>query len=440
MNEEHQRLQQLLHEIAQEEIDENMNLWPAIRAQLNDSKARRLKFPFYLGRIASLLLALILVSTAGYALYLNQLGGSRGDPGIVGVSEAELITPLNLTQTINNVNVTLIWGYADGNRISVAYEVEYSDTLRPPELSNIILRGADGNAIPGAAYLGGSGGGGGGGDGRLMYGSVASFDSTSFENTPDSIDLTVEMIFAGAPDGPHFPSLGIPNKTVPDQSGDSGGGGNSGGSEPSGNSDDSSAGETIPPFNVTFEFSLPFIPAAKIQTPQSISANGITVEIANASIAPSVSLMDLCYDVSSIPEDENASAWRPRFIIGGEVAASSSFEPNLAASDETRTCGEAVITDLFIAEDGQLSLTIDRLQTDAILDLDRIQDFVVAVQEMGIEVVFDIRIEGESVSMGFSSVSEFGIDDTTYATINQLYDDLLRDKIEGPWTFTFDVP
>lgn len=431
-----QNLQKQLHEIAQEEIGEDMNLWPAIRAQLDDSKARRMKFPFYLGRVASLLVALILFSTAGYAFYLNQLGGSGGDPGLIGVSEAELITPLNLTQTINEINVTLVWGYADGNRISFAYEVEYPDTLRPPGLSSIILKEGEDNILPGATYLGGGGGGGGGGEGRLMYGSTVSFDTTNLTNVPDSIKLTVDMTFDGAPDDPFFPSLGVPNENGNGQTGTSGGSGGSGGGGGS-NAEPEPSAEHVPPFDVTFEFSLPFIPAIDIQTPQSLTSNDVSVEILSASIAPSVSLVELCYALPNV----NGENWHPRFVIGEKIVSSGNFEPNMSTNDAdaARICGQAVITDLFLVEGDRLSLRIDRFQTDPVMSLDRIQDFITAAQDMGVKATFDIHIDGESVSMGFSSVSDPQSSDD-YATINLLYDDYLRDKIEGDWTFTFDVP
>lgn len=438
MDDNEKRLQRYLDEIAQETIGEDMNLWPEIRAQVEEKRAQQFRFAFGLGRVATVIFALLVVSTVGYAFYLNR-GGSHGDAGLIGVSQAELTTSLELTQTINDVNVSLLWAYADGNRISLSYEVEYANTLDVPPLTSMELKDKAGNSFPGAAFLMGGGGGGGGGGGRRSYGSVVSYDATAITEQPSALDLTLIMRFGqeGQADTPSP----IPLPEVTPSVGGGGGGGGGGGMEVSPEHPPEKALTPLAPFIATFDFSVPFIPALRFPEAQTVESGGLSITLQNVSIAPSVTLADLCFDV---PDHEQG--WLPRFLIGDTFLDGGNFAPNTTETqpDEPK-CGQVALTALFKTDENPLTITIDRLQT--VPDIipgdeseEKIAAFVATLTSAGFEVVIDPPVSGQG-GFGFS-VTKFpdNLGDNAHDMIAHYYDDIFRDHIEGPWVFTYQLP
>ncbi|MBE2266751.1 MAG: DUF4179 domain-containing protein, partial [Anaerolinea sp.] len=86
-----------------------MNLLPQIHTQLERVSRR--------SRGLTLLLTVIImfgVVTAVYAVVNGQIGL---DPGMEGVDAANLVTDLNLSQTVDGVTLTLEWAYIDAHRV-----------------------------------------------------------------------------------------------------------------------------------------------------------------------------------------------------------------------------------------------------------------------------------------------------------------------------------
>ena len=83
-----------------------------------------------LARVAAVFIMFFTVGMMSYAIY-ETINGR--DPGLEAVHEAGLVTELNLSQTINDVTVTLDWAYADvfENRPSSAF-VAIFPNLDPP--------------------------------------------------------------------------------------------------------------------------------------------------------------------------------------------------------------------------------------------------------------------------------------------------------------------
>src|SRR5262245_56289029 len=102
------QLTQALQEIANEEISENMNLWPEIQARLDTprpiSHSRRMKK----WGIALVAVALLGLTAAVYAI--RQFGWPQSDAGLDRIKDTNLIQDLNLSQTVNDTTVTLKQG------------------------------------------------------------------------------------------------------------------------------------------------------------------------------------------------------------------------------------------------------------------------------------------------------------------------------------------
>ncbi|HEX2619816.1 MAG TPA: hypothetical protein VHL11_06705, partial [Phototrophicaceae bacterium] len=159
---EERQIQQLLEQIATQEIPDNMDLWNEIQAKLETPAKRPVKPVIRLSKYLIIAAILLVVSTA-YAVL--QSTGHGGDSGLVGVGEANLITDLNMVNSLDSadVNVNLAWAYADGHRIAVGWTVDYADTLDVPYPTAIHLYDENGHEFGGASFLRGGGGGGGGG-------------------------------------------------------------------------------------------------------------------------------------------------------------------------------------------------------------------------------------------------------------------------------------
>ncbi|MFN8447115.1 MAG: DUF4179 domain-containing protein [Anaerolineae bacterium] len=149
---------QALQEIARKEIPDDMNRLPEIQQQLGrfSRSAARSRTSW----VVAAVLAMLAVSIVAYAA-ARLLQTTPLDPGLQGASEADLLTVLNMDQTIDGVTVTLDYAYADSNRISFALS---SEGTTPWELAyrfgEMTLTDDAVNVFQ--TMFGGGGGGGGG--------------------------------------------------------------------------------------------------------------------------------------------------------------------------------------------------------------------------------------------------------------------------------------
>ena len=101
---------QALHDQARKDIPDEINLWTEVQARLGGVPRRAVRSR--LTWVVAVILALLAMSAIAYAAARLLQGQSR-DPGLEGASEADLVTMLNQKQTIDGVDVTLDYGYAD---------------------------------------------------------------------------------------------------------------------------------------------------------------------------------------------------------------------------------------------------------------------------------------------------------------------------------------
>jgi len=295
-----QRLKQLLGEIAQEEIGDDMNLWPELQAELQSKRKRNASSIGRMRFLRNVAAAMLVFAIAGviYAVYQTNLS----DPSI----PADEITMLNLEDTQDGVTVTLNWAYADEHRITVVWSEEYSASLLVGSATPT-LQTTDGTIIP-PAFGGGGGGGGGGEDAPIRGESMLSYDVSSLDlSDVETLDLILTLEYDGNP-----PMRG-------------GGGGGGGGTSSDAENVPTALPPTVPPMatidtsamvvpTFRFEFSVPVIPAQVYDVELQVMTGSISLEMSELRVTPSMTKFEVC-SVDFTIEPITDETWYPVAII-----------------------------------------------------------------------------------------------------------------------------
>jgi hypothetical protein len=263
-----QRVVRTLQEIAEREVPDSMDLWPAIRARLQLRRHRsprtRLVPTTRLGWAFLALVLLLAVSTMAYAVVpvVNRL--FQQEVGLRQVEQAGLSQQIDLSQTIDGVTVTLERGYADVGRIVLGYTIHSADDRRHDPYS-MELNDASGTVYPPTVGMGVTG------QSDVMEislppgegGYVFSFDASDLQGMPSSLDLYLEVELR------EFLLL---------RKGE---------------------GAVVGPF--TFDFDLPLNPGHTIEVQQIVETAGVTLELKRVLVTPSETRALLCIEA---PGDE----------------------------------------------------------------------------------------------------------------------------------------
>ncbi len=153
-----QQVAHALETLEERRVPPGLDLWPRVRAsaaahqRVGPSRTARAV------RVGSLALAAVLLFAFGATAYakgpvyesLIRLFEPRATSP---VEPAEQGVPLDVSQTVANVTVSVEWAYADAGRILVAYTVRSADGRRysPQQVS---LAGAGGAQVPQASGYG----------------------------------------------------------------------------------------------------------------------------------------------------------------------------------------------------------------------------------------------------------------------------------------------
>lgn len=128
-----QQFQETVHELAAQAVPANLDLWAAIRERVALRSHRTLRARLIpatrLGWLGLALASLFIFSITAYATgpVISRL--LQGDERLkhVDLSSSQ---PLDLSQTIDNVTLTMQWAYADANYVLIGYTIRSSDGRR----------------------------------------------------------------------------------------------------------------------------------------------------------------------------------------------------------------------------------------------------------------------------------------------------------------------
>jgi len=128
-----QQLQQTFHDLAARAVPANLDLWPAIRERVALRSHRTLRARLIpatrLGWLGLALASLFIISITAYATGPLVSRLLQRDERLKHV-DLGLSQPLDLSQTIENVTVTVQWAYADAEWVLIGYTIRSSDGRR----------------------------------------------------------------------------------------------------------------------------------------------------------------------------------------------------------------------------------------------------------------------------------------------------------------------
>jgi hypothetical protein len=424
------QFRQVLADIAREAIPDTVHLEEAVMSHFDKPKRKRQPRRAWQWAALAAVLAL-LISAAGLIARQRPAGSTiayfNSDPGLTAILSRNLATELNLTQRhpAADVQVTLQWAYADGNRIALGYLGDYAASVILPAATTVQLFDETGQALPAPDFIQGGGGGGGGGGDRFLFSGEASFDARGITTTTGRLNLRLVITFSDQPI--------------------SGGGGGGGGG--SGGGDQPNRPQALAPFALEYTFSVPFIPAVRVTQSSVAAAAGVTMEMRRVDYAPSVTLAALCF---TLP---NATAWYPATASAGNPPQDRlEFIPEGGAGSDGRRCGQLVVYGPPPpAEDGTLHLQIDRLVTAFVVTDARLAQFQQAMEDAGFKLEVYRTPGGETPSgPNVFWYGEFGfrlaqippalLDGAYYNVINDITGAVFVDRLEGPWQFAVALP
>ncbi len=262
-----QQVTQILQEIAEQGVSDSLDLWPAIRAQVQPQRR-----PSWWMRVvpttrlgwASLALVLLLAFAGASWAGSARNRAFRVEPGLRHIEQAGLGQEVNLSQTVDGVTVTLQRVYADANRIIVGYTVS-GPTAQKHGFPETILTDDRGNVFPHSTeaaqpefppyaeaaqdiYI-------------KTIGCVSSFEADAVQGTPAtlSLHLLIDLVSMETATGPF-----------------------------------------------TFDFSVPFDAGRDVEVQQTVEAAGVAMRLERVVVTPSETRAILCFT----PPDGNSDRWR----------------------------------------------------------------------------------------------------------------------------------
>lgn len=295
-------------------------------------------------KIAIALAAALAVVTVAYAVdaLLQRIIGY--DAGLQAVNDAKLGTPLNLSQTVDDLTVNLQWVYADENRISIGYTVSGAGPLDSPAQDyypmDMRLTDSDGNVYDSAGGMGYTGEGG-------VAAQVSSFDTSKVDVLPETlalhVELMVEIITRDTRATLNAQPTPEPNSTPVVQT---------------------YTADTTPfagPFGpFAFDFSVSTVAARVVEIDQTVTDQNVPITLKRIIIAPSQTRIEVCFD----PPVEKPGGWAliPFLSINGSDLLTEN--PPVAPGDELlegTNCHSLIYNAAFGERTGDWQLRIQEL-------------------------------------------------------------------------------
>jgi hypothetical protein len=326
-------LRKALWQAAVNDIPENVNLWPRIKAIVSEKRMPKSQPRFRLPvSIVIVLISLLVVATAAYACYRIMI-----DPGLQNVENKGLVTsynqpskptvfaavPTQLAQssvssrTNNGITVTLVWAYADENRLALQMAVaglklpegalvrDYICKLYVSNNQRVSIGSIDPADIqiqkdkPGQPI-------------QLTYVSNQPIDASRLDHLDLSMDLTI---------GPCGPRWNFGEVTIPGQE---------------------TQTPTPPPLigNYHFDITVPIDKGLTLTPDQTQTADGVTVRLEKITLSPSFTSLHICFIASGDPKF-NFADWYPRVSIQAGEKPPVKLDTYLGVTvGDTSSCNE----------------------------------------------------------------------------------------------------
>jgi len=386
-----QQVTKILQEIAEQEVPDNVDLWPAIRARVQPQRrSSRWAQLMPATRLGWAFMALVLCLAFGAVAYAVVPVVSRlfqQEAGLRHVEQANLVQELNLSQTIDGVTVTLERAYADANRIVVGFTIKDPNGQRY-DAGHLTLSDMTGTVFSPTIGFGVTG------QSDILQVSlppgegadVICFDADPVEGAPAELDLRLVMevrefvLPLDAPEPPPTPisppdeppaSMVVEALPVPE-------------------------GAIVGPF--TFDFSVPFIPGRVAEVNQTVEAPGVAVCLERVVVTPSETRAYLRFDSPS----GEVEWWMPIAMLQAPGEEGKSYAGYVGSY------GPASYQYGFLAplydRQGEWTLTVTEL---------------VGMDIGGLESRINRQADSAAVSV---DVAEF------------------QTRLAGPWVFRFRVP
>jgi hypothetical protein len=406
-------LQRMLQHIAEthltEQEIEDMQLWNKLETQLDKTTSRPMRHSFRLAWVASAIVLLLVAGAVARAFVFDGDGQERPgqDPGIESVRDAGLITELNISRPVEDVTVTLDWGYADAHRIAIGVTVSGLDSAELAENETL---------APGEASLLDAN------DPSIQFYSATGSISSLSEDNP--AEISYEFTFFSTPRGEALEgvdeidfdlelTLLIQNKD-----------------------------ELLPPYeypefgSTRFAFTLPVYPAITVEPAVTVTASNLDLTLQKVVYTPSQTELQVCYE---LPDGRD---WQlePVLDIGQEEPAhlgGFGLEARPAYED-TERCANLRFLTPFTEEPATRQLVIDSLILRG--DIFRPEDVARAQQALAPEIAFEVDIMQDENGGGSGLIISHKPDDMTEAEAQMAIMDAMAERIEGPWIFEIEVP
>lgn len=202
-----QQIKQALQGIAEQKVPPDLDLWPALKAELAHSQTVATTFNWHLawrpatrlGWSGLTLLVLLFFGTVAYAFSPAIRSLLHLDPSLEEVSSAGLGQPLDLSETIDGVTAALNWAYADENRVVIAYTIQDS-SQQQYEPRQFTLSDSAGTVFSSTVGMGTIGASDilrtalPPGEGQYVF----SFDASPVSGIPSTLDLHLQFTLASS--------------------------------------------------------------------------------------------------------------------------------------------------------------------------------------------------------------------------------------------------
>ena len=277
--------------IANEEIPDQVDLWPRIQSEIQNTEKKSLKKWQHSWKPALAFCVFFLVTAASYFVYTSFNQDVSIPP--------QLVTEFNQTKQEDALSVTLEWAYLDATRASVGILTAYpQESEMAYQLKEAHLFTDDGEELPAMiSGSGGSGGNGGGGSAAVAQhqtGAHINFDSSLIKATSQSVPLTLKLSYQALMQG--------------DQA--------------AGAIEDSQNVQQEMTYQFNFDFSLPYFEAKEGKAEVArIEQNGTWFEISQILITPSMTRFNLCYE-----QPQANPNWIPLVFVDSGYMASAPIQ------------------------------------------------------------------------------------------------------------------